>query len=551
MAKAVVMQVTDIKNRRQDMNTRQLFFTAADSIRHLIRTVRTLPKTWLMVFLATCLAAHTLPAAAAPDHAALSPLAPVQIAPDHATPAYTTPEQQARTLPAQWQVASNTGSGPATAAGAVSTNAVEPVSPQQAPPLQGAALAAANESTAKNGMDEQGRADWRELEKGLLFGEFQLNDGDARLSVLRIDPAYFDFTLCARSQDSGPSRPLSQWGEQYNLSAAINASMYLPDGSTSTGYMRQGDHTNNGRIVQRFGAFFVAGPDEPGLPLAAILDRDNPLWRQQMERYSLVIQNYRMINADRRILWSPGGPHYSISAVAQDGEGQILFMHCRQPVEAYAFAQQVLHLPLNVRTVMYVEGGGQAGLLVRSAALTRELVGLSPSGLLVTGDLRAVLPNVLGARRKGVPAHPAENSAAAPENPGPEQSGPVQFGPAQSAPELPAAATPPATESGATSVAPQQNPQQQPNTTVVIPLLAPSHTVLPTPQPKQIQQQIQGQEQEQRNNQAAGQSPATQAGPNPTETAREPLTQPGTALGRPASDTPQTALPATGNKPAE
>ena len=252
----------------------------------------------------------------------------------------------------------------------------------------------------KSGVDDQGRAAWRELEPGLLFGEFQLNESDARLTVLRIDPAFFTFTLCARSKDGGPSRPLNQWGEQYDLAAAINASMYLPDGSTSTGYMRQGEHVNNGRVVQRFGAFFVAGPDEPNLPQAAILDRDGPLWRQQMDHYALVIQNYRMINADRRILWSPGGPHYSISAVAQDGDGHILFMHCRQPVEAYSFAQQVLHLPLNVRTVMYVEGGGQAGLLVRSTALTRELVGLSPSGLLVTGDLRAVLPNVLGARRK-------------------------------------------------------------------------------------------------------------------------------------------------------
>lgn len=128
--------------------------------------------------------------------------------------------------------------------------------------------------------------------------------------------------------------------------------------------------------------------------------RTPPGWEEQLKRYRLVVQNYRMISADRRILWSPGGPLYSISAVAVDGEGQILFLHCRQPVEAYAFAQQLLHLPLNVRTVMYVEGGGQAGLLVRSPALTRELVGQSAAGLLVTGDLRALLPNVLGARRR-------------------------------------------------------------------------------------------------------------------------------------------------------
>ena len=262
-------------------------------------------------------------------------------------------------------------------------------------------------------MDNQGHADWRELEQGLSFGEFQLNDGDARLYVLRIDPAYFDFTLCARSQDSGPSRPLNEWGEQYNLSAAINASMYLPDGSTSTGYMKQDDHFNNRRVVQRFGAFFVAGPTQSGLPGAAIVDRDDPQWEQRITQYRIVIQNYRMTSADRRILWSPGGPHYSISAVAQDGDGRILFLHCRQPVEAYAFAQQLLHLPLNVRTVMYVEGGGQAGLLVRSAHWQHELAGISPAGFLVTGDLRALLPNVLGAVRIATaPDTPAPDAAA-------------------------------------------------------------------------------------------------------------------------------------------
>ena len=107
-----------------------------------------------------------------------------------------------------------------------------------------------------------------------------------------------------------------------------------------------------------------------------------------------------MISSDRRILWSPGGPLYSISAVAEDGEGHILFLHCREPVEAYAFAQQLLHLPLDVRTVIYVEGGGQAGLLLRSNALRRELRGKSVADFLVTGDSAALLPNVLGARKK-------------------------------------------------------------------------------------------------------------------------------------------------------
>ncbi|WP_291438987.1 phosphodiester glycosidase family protein [Desulfovibrio sp.] len=329
---------------------------------------------------------------------------------------------------------------PAATVDAAAASPVETAAPSDEhttnPPPPAPGVAAQAPSAA--GVDELGKPAWRQLEPGLDFGEFQLTDSEALLTALRIDPAHFDFILCARSQDGGALRSLNQWAEQYGLTAAINASMYLPDGITSTGYMRQNGHYNNKRIVQRFGAFFVAGPDNPELPGAAIVDRDDPQWEQRISQYHLVIQNYRMTSADRRILWSPGGPHYSISAVAQDGDGRILFLHCRQPVEAYAFAQQLLHLPLNVRTVMYVEGGGQAGLLVRSADWKHELAGLSAAGLLVTGDLRAQLPNVLGAVRKAA----TKNEAATPPADIPTDTS------TDTSAATPAALTPPARSDG-------------------------------------------------------------------------------------------------------
>lgn len=253
---------------------------------------------------------------------------------------------------------------------------------------------------------DDSRPHWQELESGLEFAEFKLSPADSRLTVLRIDPRKFDFLLCSASEDNKEPRSLSQWANDKGLSAAINASMFLPDNLTSTGYMRSGSHVNNGRIMERFGAFFVAGPRKEGLPNAAILDKDGADWRARIEDYNTVVQNYRMTNAQRRILWAPGGPHYAISAVAQDGSGRILFLHARTPIEAYTFVQQLLHLPLDVRTIMYVEGGAQAGLLVQSGGLKRELTGPHAPSLLITGNLKAVLPNVLGIRPKqqGQPA---------------------------------------------------------------------------------------------------------------------------------------------------
>lgn len=241
---------------------------------------------------------------------------------------------------------------------------------------------------------------WKELEPGLEYAEFETDAEGGSITALRIDPAHFDFVLGMRSETGGEARPLAEWAKELDLVAAINASMYLPDGKTSTGYLRMGEHINNPRIAKRFGAFFVAGPKRAGLPQAAIMDREARGYRELMEDYNLVAQNYRMINAQRRILWQPGGPLYAISAVGQDGNGRILFLHSKTPVEAYAFARRLLELPLDARTVMYVEGGAQAGLLVRTDKLFRELGALHAPSLFVTGNLKATLPNVLGARRK-------------------------------------------------------------------------------------------------------------------------------------------------------
>lgn len=251
---------------------------------------------------------------------------------------------------------------------------------------------------------------WRSMEDGVDYASLPLPLSSERqgpqIAMLRLNPDKVDFLLCAIGREGHQALTLSEWGERKNLVAAINASMYLPDGSTSTGYMRDGDYTNNGRLVRRFGAFFLANPDRDDLPRATVIDKTRPNWQEMLSHYELVIQNYRLVDANRQVLWNKGGPWYSISAIGQDGKGNILFLHCREPIEAATFARGLLLLPLDIRTVMYVEGGGQAGLLLRSRSLRRELVGRRPTDFLATGNLRSPLPNVLGARLRPPDASP-------------------------------------------------------------------------------------------------------------------------------------------------
>ncbi len=120
------------------------------------------------------------------------------------------------------------------------------------------------------------------LEPGLEYGEFVTDGGSKHITAVRINPENFDLLLCSSLREDSQPRTLGEWGEKFNLSAAINASMYLPDGLKSTGYMRSGTYINNGRIVGRFGAFLTAGPDTPNLPRAAIIEKDDPDWKEKM-----------------------------------------------------------------------------------------------------------------------------------------------------------------------------------------------------------------------------------------------------------------------------
>lgn len=259
-------------------------------------------------------------------------------------------------------------------------------------------------STGRETYDSSGgsplQIDWQELENGLQYAEIPDDNYTGSIAILKIDPNQFDFVLKSVGKNNEPPKTLAQWTMDQDLTAAINASMYLPDGKTSTGYMRFEDYINNPRIVKRFGAFFVASPKSSNLPEAQIIETDDPDWEIKIASYDLVIQNYRMTSGSRKILWSPGGPLYSISAVAQTGDGHILFLHSRNPVEAHGFIRQLLRLPLDIRTMMYVEGGGQAGLAVNSQKLKKFHAPPHAPSLLVTGNITAVLPNVIGIRPK-------------------------------------------------------------------------------------------------------------------------------------------------------
>jgi len=247
---------------------------------------------------------------------------------------------------------------------------------------------------------------WTKLEAGLKYMELQNPDNSKELIyILSFDPKYFNFNLFNVSENKHSALTLKQWAKQENLVAAINASMYLPDKTTSTGYMRNNGHINNKHIAKNFGAFFVAKPylkDNLKLPSADILDKNTDNWQDILSKYEVVVQNFRLTNAKKEILWKNTNSPYSISAIGKDGSGNILLMHISYAIKPYKFAQLLLQSPLDIGIVMYTEGGYQAGLLVAVPKLTKLWHGNTFVDFLIPNKIDVLLPNIIGVTRKQV-----------------------------------------------------------------------------------------------------------------------------------------------------
>ena len=94
---------------------------------------------------------------------------------------------------------------------------------------------------------------WQVLEPGLELGTFESPQvaevGDSLIQVLRIDPRFFEFRLLnASSTETQQSLSAKTWCQTYNLTAAINASMYQKDYLTSVSLMRTDNHVNNSHL---------------------------------------------------------------------------------------------------------------------------------------------------------------------------------------------------------------------------------------------------------------------------------------------------------------
>lgn len=222
--------------------------------------------------------------------------------------------------------------------------------------------------------------------------------GPGVITLVRVDPRRYRFRLLSAMTGGGGGRPLPQWVDDERLVGGINASMFQ-SGGASTGLMVDGDATNNGRVHPSFGAFFAFNPTRGGLPPVALVGRSCEGFDLERLRgsYATVIQNYRLLSCSGGAIRWQDEKRYSVAAVGLDRDGRVVFIHSRTPYRMRDFNTMIAAPDLRIRSAMFVEGGPEASLYVRTGSHEVAEVGSWEDGFFdASNRVFWPVPNVVG-----------------------------------------------------------------------------------------------------------------------------------------------------------
>ena len=243
---------------------------------------------------------------------------------------------------------------------------------------------------------------WQKLDEGLYLGEFnprqQSQICDYNVIIIKIIPKFFSFHLLSASEHDNKLRTAKEWCSEFGLLAAINASMYQIDFLTSTGYMKNYNHTNNRHINKNFGSFMAFNPVDPSLPEVRIIDRRlQKNWEKLIKKYNTVIQNYRIISNGKKTGWPQQDQVYTTTAIGMDVEDNVLFILSRSLYSIHDFINILLSLPINITNAMYVEGGPEGSLYLKTDDQEMNLIGICYQDSDVhNSEIGSKIPNVIG-----------------------------------------------------------------------------------------------------------------------------------------------------------
>lgn len=237
------------------------------------------------------------------------------------------------------------------------------------------------------------------LAPGIEVGIFQRAEarplGDGKVRVARVDPQKTRVEVLSVRPGGDNAMGADSWAQRHDLSVAINASMFHPDlNSVFALRSERGVHATGWR--KGASSVLVAKSDGARL-LDMTCDGGRP-----GEEWTSYAQNWRLLDCAQKPTWSRNAKIWSHAIVGMDGQGRLLFIHARTPWNTRVFTEFVLDLPIDVKRLMYAEGGPEASLVVRADGIERVWVGSYETGFTEHDRNRLAwnLPSIIGVRSR-------------------------------------------------------------------------------------------------------------------------------------------------------
>jgi len=239
---------------------------------------------------------------------------------------------------------------------------------------------------------------WKRIDDGLSLAEFQSQG----ITVVRVAPTAYSYKLLSASEYNNVRMTTKKWSQAHNLVSATNAGMFLPDGVTNVGYMKNFNHVNSPRLGTNYNAVLAFNRVDATVPEVQIIDLKCQEFGRLKEKYQTFVQGMRMVSCRQENVWEKQDRMWSIAAFGMDKSGNGLFIFGETPYSVHDFTQLLLSLPVWLYNAMYLEGGPEATLYFSAGGVEFEKVGKHQTALSENGFQRMArsLPNVIGIRRK-------------------------------------------------------------------------------------------------------------------------------------------------------
>ena len=263
---------------------------------------------------------------------------------------------------------------------------------------------------AKNKINFPEKIEWKELLNGLYYCEienpYHSKIGDNRITLVKANPEILNADIYSNTSFDSIKRTAMVWSEDFDLNLVVNAGMYnLSNTYQAEGFLKSQNKINNGRFKESFKMFAFFNPlDREHYKSFEIMDGESEPVEDFIDKYQSCFQSIRMIDCNaKQVVWKPRRIIYSSMCVlANDKNNNIIIAFTRTPLSANQMSNLLLHLPINIRSAMYLEGGPEACLYIKTpdTVISKNGSYVSLSFPTDTNTRYWNLPNVIGIKRK-------------------------------------------------------------------------------------------------------------------------------------------------------